>query len=1164
MTLEPLIRGAVLIAALMLAASAAAEPVITRAAPHQDYARIVLEWEAPVAFEARIEDDILRVNFPRTLETDLSPALERLPDYLDSAELSGDRRTVYFHLARPLELSTSIYGNRVVLDLASISPAGGGGRAAVAVRRGEHPGFSRLVFDWPRFVDYRVDREDSKATVTFSHPGPIDLSALTAAPLRLVRWAKSASERKRAIVTIGLPPAVHLRIFRWGTKVVIDVLGDAGADPAPAPAPAPAAPSRREAAVAATPPAASASGSESVPEAVPAPTVVTEPPVAAAGPSEGVPPEAAAAAPSPAAAGAEEPRREQAVGAPRNLLASRADQERSDEAAAGIEKADRALAPAQPASAAEAAAPEGPPAGPPEKARAAGQDRDAASGLAVDMVPTFSGPRLRFTWPEPVAAAVFQRGRHLWVVFEKYARADLSATMAEPGGPVVSAGQLPYGQATVLRFELEPGLLPRVLQRDTSWLVDLVDHAVAAETTIEVRPEPQAALGPRLFLPAIDLGEAIELRDPEAGDRLVVVPFGAPVRAMPVERDFLEVKVLATAHGVAVAPAADGIGVRALRNGVTVGKAGGLMLSSAADRNPVASPALAARRLFHFERWRGGPPQRFLALKQQLFREIAAARPDDRNDHRLKLAQFYFAHGFAADARGILETIEENDPRVLTDLPSRALRGAVDFLLQRFDTAAQHLYHADFDGHPEIAVWRAALAARTKDWHRAKREFAIGLRASQAYPRDLRIRFLLLEARTALATNEVEHLDAALIALADMEPPEGVLSEVAYMQGRAHERLGRYDTALESYQKAIASDHRAVRARAELARVNLLLKRDDLSRQRAIDRLEGLRFVWRGDDFELSVLQQLGELYVAEGDYREALDSLRKAVTHFPKDDATRAAAQSMNEIFANLFLEGGADAMTPVSALAVYYEFRELTPIGAKGDEMIRRLADRLVAVDLLGRAAELLGHQVRSRLEGAEKARVGARLAVIQLLDNRPSEALATLSESAATSLATALVAERRRLEARALADLERYDEALSLLSDETSPEGRALRGEIHWRAGDWVNAAQTFEALLGERWQRQEPLEAVERQQLMQLAVSFALAADQAGLDRVRLRYSERLGEGADADAFRVVTSTVDRRGTEFRQLAGRIAEVSTLQAFMASYRKKLSNGGLSAIN
>ncbi len=56
----------------------------------------------------------------------------------------------------------------------------------------------------------------------------------------------------------------------------------------------------------------------------------------------------------------------------------------------------------------------------------------------------------------------------------------------------------------------------------------------------------------------------------------------------------------------------------------------------------------------------------------------------------------------------------------------------------------------------------------------------------------------------------------------------------------------------------------------------------------------------------------------------------------------------------------------------------------------------------------------------------------------------------------------------------------------------------------------------------------------------------------------------GLGADADVFRVITGKVDRDGTEFRQLTGKIAEVGKLQAFMASYRDKLATGGLDAIN
>ena len=60
------------------------------------------------------------------------------------------------------------------------------------------------------------------------------------------------------------------------------------------------------------------------------------------------------------------------------------------------------------------------------------------------------------------------------------------------------------------------------------------------------------------------------------------------------------------------------------------------------------------------------------------------------------------------------------------------------------------------------------------------------------------------------------------------------------------------------------------------------------------------------------------------------------------------------------------------VDALGLFYDFRELTPPGRRGDEMIRRLSDRLVSVDLLDQAADLLQHQVDHRLQGAARAQV------------------------------------------------------------------------------------------------------------------------------------------------------------------------------------------------
>ena len=73
---------------------------------------------------------------------------------------------------------------------------------------------------------------------------------------------------------------------------------------------------------------------------------------------------------------------------------------------------------------------------------------------------------------------------------------------------------------------------------------------------------------------------------------------------------------------------------------------------------------------------------------------------------------------------------------------------------------------------------------------------------------------------------------------------------------------------------------------------------------------------------------------------------------------------------------------MQPLTALALYDEYRELTPAGSEGDEMIGRLADRLVGVDLLDRAVALPDHQIKFRLKGEKRAEAGTKLALVHLV--------------------------------------------------------------------------------------------------------------------------------------------------------------------------------------
>ena len=72
-----------------------------------------------------------------------------------------------------------------------------------------------------------------------------------------------------------------------------------------------------------------------------------------------------------------------------------------------------------------------------------------------------------------------------------------------------------------------------------------------------------------------------------------------------------------------------------------------------------------------------------------------------------------------------------------------------------------------------------------------------------------------------------------------------------------------------------------------------------------------------------------------------------------------RDRRDTLSAEFKHLFLEGGADGMDSLQALALFVDFQDLVPMGPEGDQMVRGLADKLVKLDLLTQAEELLQHQ-------------------------------------------------------------------------------------------------------------------------------------------------------------------------------------------------------------
>jgi hypothetical protein len=295
----------------------------------------------------------------------------------------------------------------------------------------------------------------------------------------------------------------------------------------------------------------------------------------------------------------------------------------------------------------------------------------------------------------------------------------------------------------------------------------------------------------------------------------------------------------------------------------------------------------------------------------------------------------------------------------------------------------------------------------------------------------------------------------------------------------------------------------------------------------------------------------LADLYFRTGEYRQGFESVRAAVDSDPESPQVQALSDDAQKMFNDLFLNGLADSIGPVEALSIYYDFQQLTPPGARGDEMIRNLARRLVQVDLLPQAAELLQYQLDNRLRGVARTQVASDLAVIYLAEQKPAEAMRVLTDTRLPDLPEAVQRQRRILEARAMLDGGRDQLALDLLRDLSGQDVELMRIDAHWRAKRYAQAGQMIEALYGTG-QSSTPLSKSARMGILQAGVGYALTSDASGLERLRSKYSDAMVASPEWPMFDYITGPIEITSVEFRQVASQIAAVDGLETFLSAYR------------
>ena len=261
-----------------------------------------------------------------------------------------------------------------------------------------------------------------------------------------------------------------------------------------------------------------------------------------------------------------------------------------------------------------------------------------------------------------------------------------------------------------------------------------------------------------------------------------------------------------------------------------------------------------------------------------------------------------------------------------------------------------------------------------------------------------------------------------------------------------------------------------------------------------------------------------------------------------------------MADSFQKFFLNGDADKLPAIAAIGMFNEFRDLIPQGAIGDAMTRNLADRMIKLDLLDQASTLLGGLIADRLTGEARADAGARLAFVRLLDAKPAAALKALDDTDHDELNPRLRGDRARLAARALADLDRPQDALERIAADTSLDADQLRAEINTKTGNWAAAAQALGRLAGAPPPPDANLPDEQGAAVLRYAAALAMAGDQPGLDAARRLYGAQMGRGPYKGVFAVLASDAAGALPDVRDIQARLSSTAPFQSFLSAYRQR----------
>jgi hypothetical protein len=605
---------------------------------------------------------------------------------------------------------------------------------------------------------------------------------------------------------------------------------------------------------------------------------------------------------------------------------------------------------------------------------------------------------LQFSWQKKTAAAVFIRNDFLWIIFNQKENFNLSNLKTKFGNKLIYSEQINNKNNSILKFKIANLQSVKALKNEFDWKIILSfdDKKPLFPEKIIRQYNSNASNG--IFFPLTDYSTpVIEIIDDNIGDMLSVIPLYDDDYGVPKTRKFVDFILYNSAQGVISKIISDHTYIKAITPGIEFIIPKNNFLKMETGFSKISKKDLLPK---HLNKTRNSfvniplaSSKNFSKIKSTLDYQIMMAKDDDRIIEIFKLVTFYFASEFYQEASSLARSCINNYDyeKIPTELFLLSIMS--DYMIAKDIDALKTLSLINKNTLQnyqliEIKIWEIILSKNIEnlqDMFLANKKIP---EAIQNYPSHIKNKILLNIIDLLIIQDiEFENLKWLINYIQDRNVNIYVQNDLFYYEAFIDYKNNKHTSSFRIL-KHLREQNQDMKnnLRANILYYNIALEQNIISAEKVILELNKLRLIWRGDEYESSLLEKIGDLYLQILDYENAFKTFDIAYKASTKPNHRLALSAKISNSFMLFFID--KDAINKISnfnSISLFYEYRDFLPVGQEADKIITSVINRMINLHLLNKAIILLKHQIEYRLSGDLKNRAIIQLSQIYNLNNQ-----------------------------------------------------------------------------------------------------------------------------------------------------------------------------------